>query len=300
MNQDADAQDGAGDWDGGQGGQDRSQYGVQDVDGLSATTVGPVFDPEAGQHSWQESEHPEHTHDPHEVTVQLDGVGRQLDDWLVQQAKGAPGAQEPSDGPVFVDETGRRSRRYRRIGMAVGMACAVYAVVILVTLISGNSNAPWLPIKDQQNDAPAGKVEPSPLPAESADPSGSASASPEASVSGTDDTTPTPGASLSSDPSASESAPDKSADPKPSATTTKPTTGNNPPDPKPDPSDDAPTSPDPDPEPSDPGVTDGPTETAAGAGTDTVAAGPIAAEPTRIEPSPPSSSSLSSSPENIL
>ena len=107
---------------------------------------------DAGQDSWQESEHPEHTHDPHEVTVQLDGVGRQLEDWLVQQAKGAPNAQDASDGPVFVDETGRRSRRYRRIGMAVGMACAVYAVVILATLLSGNSSAPWLPELGQEQE----------------------------------------------------------------------------------------------------------------------------------------------------
>ncbi|BCL30236.1 hypothetical protein ACFFS2_36205 [Streptomyces aurantiacus] len=252
-----------------------------------------------GPDSWQESEHPEHSHDPHEVTVQLDGVGRHMEDWLVQQAKGAPGAQEPSDGPVFVDETGRRSRRYRRIGMAVGMACAVYAVVILVTLISGNSNAPWLPIKDQQNDAPAGKVEPSPLPTDAAGPSGSVSTPPEASISGTADaTTPTPGASVSADPSVSETAPGNSADPKPSTTTTKPGSGNNSSDPGSDPPD-VPTSPDPDPETSDPDVTNSPTAPAgagAGAGTDTVAADRIAAEPTLIEPGPPTSSS----PENIL
>ena len=35
----------------------------------------------------------------------------------VQQAKDAPAAHDGSDGPVFVDESGRRSRRYRRIGM---------------------------------------------------------------------------------------------------------------------------------------------------------------------------------------
>ena len=136
-------------------------------------------DSDAAQDSWQESEHPEHTHDPHEVTVQLDGVGRQLEDWLVQQAKGAPSTKEASDGPVFVDETGRRSRRYRRIGMAVGMACAVYAVVILATLMSGNSSAPWLPeLGQEQDDKPAGKVEIPPLPADSADPSGAVVPSP--------------------------------------------------------------------------------------------------------------------------
>ncbi|MGC5563378.1 hypothetical protein ACPYPG_11095 [Streptomyces sp. FR-108] len=262
-------------------------------DPFAAQDTGP-----AAHDSWQESEHPEHTHDPHEVTVQLDGVGRHLEDWLVQQAKGAPGAQEGSDGPVFVDETGRRSRRYRRIGMAVGLACAVYAVAILITLVSGNSNAPWLPIKDQQEDAPAGQVEPSPLPTDSAGPSGSASASPEASVSGTEGTTPSPGASLSADTSASAKAPDTSAGPKPSASTTKPAAGsNNSPDPGADPTDEVPASPDPEPEPTDTGVTDGPT-TGAPAGNDTndVADAPLTAEPTPIEPSPPSPSS----PENIL
>ncbi len=251
-----------------------------------------------GHDSWQESEHPEHTHDPHEVTVQLDGVGRQLEDWLVQQAKGAPSTQEGSDGPVFVDETGRRSRMYRRIGMAVGLACAVYAVAILITLISGNSNAPWLPIKDQQEDSPAGQVEPSPQPTDSAVPSGSASASPEASVSGTEGTTPSPGASLSADTSASAKAPDTSADPKPSASTTKPGTGtNNSPDPGDDPTDEVPASPDPEPEPTDTGVTDGPTtEAPAGGDTNDVADAPLTAEPTPIEPSPPTPSS----PENIL
>ncbi|MFE7036458.1 hypothetical protein ACFU9Y_39800 [Streptomyces sp. NPDC057621] len=264
------------------------------ADSAAGTAAGPAV----GHDTWQESEHPEHTHDPHEVTVQLDGVGRQLEDWLVQQAKGAPSTQDGSDGPVFVDETGRRSRRYRRIGMAVGLACAVYAVAILITLISGNSDAPWLPIKEQQEDAPAGQVETSPQPTDSAGPSGSASASPEASVSGTEGTTPSPGASLSADASASAKAPDTSADPKPSASTTKPGTGsNNSADPGADPTDEVPASPDPDPEPTDTGVTDGPTtEAPAGSGTNDVADAPLTAVPTPIEPSPPTPSS----PENIL
>ncbi|WP_413757474.1 hypothetical protein [Streptomyces sp. MMBL 11-3] len=254
----------------------------------------------AGHDSWQESEHPEHTHDPHEVTVQLDGVGRQMEDWLVQQAKRAPGAQDAADGPVFVDETGRRSRLYRRIGMAVGLACAVYAVVILVTVVSGNSNAPWLPLQDQQQDSPAGKVETTPLPADSAAPSDPASASPEASASGDEDVAPAPDAGLSADPSASATAPQNSADPEPSATRTKPGTGtgtdnNNTPDPGP--TKEVPASPDPDPEPTDTGVTDGPTtEAPAGSDTNDVAADPITGEPTPLEPSPP----ISSSPENIL
>ncbi|MFI6933465.1 hypothetical protein [Streptomyces sp. NPDC050287] len=119
-------------------------------------------------------------HDPHEVTVQLDGLGRQLEEPQagrspVRQAEGAAvpdGGQEGSDGPVFVDESGRRSRRFRRMGIAVGLACGVYAVVIVVTLLSGNSNAPWLPVPGQQQDKPADKVDSPPLPAASALPSG--------------------------------------------------------------------------------------------------------------------------------
>jgi hypothetical protein len=179
----------------------------------------------AGEDSWQESEHPEHTHDPHEVTVQMDGVGRQLEDWLVQQAKGAPSAQDASDGPVFVDETGRRSRRYRRIGMAVGMACAVYAVVILATLLSGNSSAPWLPeLGQKQEDGPAGKVDTPPLPADSAGPTGSVSPSPGVTPSAGGTVTNSPGAGTSKDPSASASKTGESPDPKPSVTNTKPDT----------------------------------------------------------------------------
>ncbi|MGW7424763.1 hypothetical protein ACWGJB_32830 [Streptomyces sp. NPDC054813] len=82
------------------------------------------------------------------------------------------GAAEVSDAPVFVDESGRRSRRFRRIGMAVGLACAVYAVVIVVTLLSGSSDAPWLPVPGQNHDRPAGKVDDSPQPAPGARSSG--------------------------------------------------------------------------------------------------------------------------------
>ncbi len=55
----------------------------------------------------------EHTHDPHEVTVQLDAV--LLGDGFVRQVKEGTGPEAAADRPVFVDESGRRSRRYRRI-----------------------------------------------------------------------------------------------------------------------------------------------------------------------------------------
>jgi hypothetical protein len=131
--------------------------------------------------------------DPDEVTVQLDGPAPQ------GEAGGKPGAGgDGSDRPVFVDESGRRSRRYRRFGMAVGIACAVYAVVIVITLLSGSSDAPWLPVPGQKDDAPAGKVDTSPVPAESGHPSGgSGSVAPGNIPTASDGTTPSPGVSAS-------------------------------------------------------------------------------------------------------
>lgn len=105
------------------------------------------------------------THDPHEVTVQLDSVqiGEGLE--LRRAAPGRTGGGQEAAGPVFVDESGRRSRLYRRIGMAVGLACAGYAVVMVATLLSGNSDAPWMPVPGQE-DKPAGQVETTPEPTE--------------------------------------------------------------------------------------------------------------------------------------
>ncbi|WP_151476608.1 hypothetical protein [Streptomyces albicerus] len=246
--------------------------------------AGADSDSDDGDASWQESEHPEHTHDPHEVTVQLDGVGRHMEDWLVQQAKGAPGAQEAPDGPVFVDESGRRSRRYRRIGMAVGMACAVYAVVILATLLSGNSSAPWLPeLGRQQDDKPADRVDSPPLDAESAKPSGSANPSQGVIPSAGGTTTRSPGVSKAPNPSASASDPATSPDPKPSVSNTKPGT-----DPKPTvtgPSNPVPSDPDPDPNPSG-SVSPGPSDPPPAGGLDTVAGDLLTPDPIPVSQDP--------------
>ncbi|MEU5278960.1 translation initiation factor IF-2 [Streptomyces asoensis] len=86
---------------------------------------------------WEEpADGPDATaNDPGEVTVQLDSL-----------KKGRPDADAASDVPVFVDESGRRSRTFRRIGILVGIACGAYAVVIVAALLSGNAGAPWLPI----------------------------------------------------------------------------------------------------------------------------------------------------------
>ncbi|MFC8426253.1 hypothetical protein ACFUN7_36350 [Streptomyces sp. NPDC057236] len=122
----------------------------------------PVRDP------WQEEagDSAAATHDPHEVTVQLDSV--QIGEGLeLRRAPGRAGGgvQDAAGGPVFVDESGRRSRLYRRIGLAVGLACAGYAVVMVATLLSGNSDAPWMPVPGQE-DKPAGQVETTPQPTE--------------------------------------------------------------------------------------------------------------------------------------
>ena len=139
------------------------------------------------------------SHDPHEVTVQLDGVGLQLDRHLRKPRARPAVAPTAPTAPVFVDESGRRSRRFRRIGIAVGMACAVYAVVIVVTLLSGNSNAPWLPVPGQKDDKPAGKVDTTSRPADSARPAGTGPARrnvvPGPTPTASDGTTPSPGAS---------------------------------------------------------------------------------------------------------
>ncbi|WP_437044736.1 hypothetical protein [Streptomyces sp. enrichment culture] len=136
----------------------------------------------------------EHTHDPHEVTVQLDAV--QLGDGrLVRVAPEMPGGTpEGSDGPVFVDESGRRVRRFRRLGIAVGLACAAYAVAMVATLLSGSSEAPWLPVRDPKEQPPAGQADPAPLPSRPASPSASgAPAAEDPAPPATDAATPAPG-----------------------------------------------------------------------------------------------------------
>jgi hypothetical protein len=228
----------------------------------------------------------EHHHDPDEVTVQLDVAGAHLEDWLVQQAKGprgAQGVQEGSDGPVFVDETGRRSRRYRRIGMAVGLACAVYAVVIIATLLSGNSSAPWLPVPGKEDDKPASKVDSPTLPPASADPSPTANPSSGLSPSVDPGRTSAPDADPLPSKSAKPTESDEPTEPEPTDPATKPDpTGTTPndPDPTADPTDE-PTTPtqDPDPDPTDDPTADPPAD-----GSDPVAAPPPAGDTTPVDP----------------
>ncbi|GAA2527311.1 MULTISPECIES: hypothetical protein [Streptomyces] len=145
---------------------------------------------------WQEeaAESAAATHDPHEVTVQLDAV-QFGEGGVLHRSPGRAGeGQDASGGPVFVDESGRRSRLYRRIGLAIGLACAAYAVVMVATLLSGNSDAPWMPVPDQQ-EQPAGKVGTSPQPAETdATPGSGSSLAPDGTPTTGAPTLPAPGA----------------------------------------------------------------------------------------------------------
>ncbi len=252
------------------------------------------------------------THDPHEVTVQLDAV-QFGEGGVLRRAPAAPGRADGSDGPVFVDESGRRSRRYRRIGMAVGLVCAGYAVVIVATLLSGKSDAPWLPVPGQQQEQkPAGKVETTPRPGETeSTPGAGTSLLPGGSPSAGASTLPEPGADVPGPgATAGQDRTGATADPEPTRTrkTQQPGTG----------TDDAPTSqapaqtpttPPADPLPTveDPAPeTTAPTDGGAGGtdvtGADTVADAPAAAQPVAAE-SPaagPGPSATPASPEYVL
>ncbi len=91
-----------------------------------------------------------------------------MDPWG-QEAPEAPavaagGSATGAAGPVFVDESGRRSRKLRRIGWVLGAACACYAVLLVGTLLGGNSSAPWLGIPGPAAEEKPGTVSDSPAP----------------------------------------------------------------------------------------------------------------------------------------
>ncbi|MEU9354456.1 hypothetical protein AB0D65_26630 [Streptomyces griseoloalbus] len=262
----------------------------------------PVRDP------WQEpGESVAATHDPHEVTVQLDAV--QIGDGgVLRRSPGRAGAgQDAPGGPVFVDESGRRSRLYRRIGMAVGLACAGYAVVMVATLLSGNSDAPWMPVPGQEQK-PAGKVESTPQPAETdAVPSSGTSLLPGGTPTTGTTTPPTPGATAPATGAAGTVNQPDAADPTPTSPridTTQPATGGD--DAAPTIPDETPSSPPPDPPVSDspaPGTT-APTGDGDAAGADNVAGAPadssvVAADGSAARPEPSTTPAAPSS-ENVI
>jgi hypothetical protein len=53
------------------------------------------------------------------------------------------GGSGAASSPVFVDNSGGRRRRWRRLGWALGAAGGGYALVVAVSMIGGNSEAPW-------------------------------------------------------------------------------------------------------------------------------------------------------------
>ncbi|QHY95811.1 hypothetical protein SSPS47_11845 [Streptomyces sp. S4.7] len=201
-----------------------------------------------------------------DVTVELDGLGRQLSELpgRTTEATGMPAARaaDSAEGPVFVDASGRRSKKLRRLGWVLAIASACYAVALVAALVGGSSSAPWLQIPGVSDKRDSDKVEIQPPPTDRptvvATPgAGGLDPSPADSVSGTPSAPgESPGASNDPDPSGSASGkPDP--DPKPGKT-----------DPKPDPGDADPgpgENPDPDPGESDPG---GPVDPGPDPGTD--------------------------------
>ncbi|AEN10328.1 hypothetical protein K373_05285 [Streptomyces sp. DvalAA-21] len=145
--------------------------------------------------NWREGARTGHTHEPNDATIRLDGLGRQLADLPVQ-----PSPPDPAEGPVFVDESGRRSKTYRRLGWFLATICAVYAATLVLAVLGGNSSAPWLPISGQE-EKQADEVEVRPAPSVSTGTvSDSADAAPTSSTSAVDTGTasePSTGGSVS-------------------------------------------------------------------------------------------------------
>ncbi|WP_128817608.1 hypothetical protein [Streptomyces sp. S063] len=104
--------------------------------------------------NWREGMRTGHTHEPNDATIQLDGLGRQL-----AELPGEPAPPENSDGPVFVDESGRRSKTFRRLGWVLATVCTGYAVTLVFAVLGGNSSAPWLPLSGPKEAAKAEQVE---------------------------------------------------------------------------------------------------------------------------------------------
>ncbi|WP_435059477.1 hypothetical protein [Streptomyces sp. bgisy060] len=238
-------------------------------------------------------------HDPNEVTVQLDAVriGGGDDSWSLQPAEVVPDPRREPNGPVFVDESGRRSRRFRRLGTLLGVACAVYAVVIVATLLTGNSSAPWVPLPEQQEAVPAGQGEASASPTGSTDPSPTASSTPSPTTGGAGKSTSAP--SRTSSPTASASAPSSPAPspstgtPTPQATATSPQPGS------PDTATPAPTSPAPSGTPT--GTPTTVPTTAAPTSTPETTTSPAAGDSMALgQPAPAGTDAVAPSSENVL
>ncbi|WP_244375842.1 hypothetical protein [Streptomyces ficellus] len=111
--------------------------------------------------------------DPHAAgpdfgTAELPAVAASVPaDGTAPASPAAPVDAEPSDGPVFVDESGRRSKKFRRLGWVLATACAVYAITLVVSVIGGNSAAPWLLIPGPADEKKTETVQVEPAPSTS-------------------------------------------------------------------------------------------------------------------------------------
>lgn len=79
------------------------------------------------------------------------------DVWAEPQSEPGPAAELiPLSGPVFVDSSGRRARRVRRVGWIVGAACGVYTVGLVLSLTGATPIAPrtLLPLPGVPSSAP--------------------------------------------------------------------------------------------------------------------------------------------------
>ncbi|MFI8003339.1 hypothetical protein [Streptomyces sp. NPDC086010] len=117
------------------------------------------------------------SHERHEVTMQLRGALSQLSG-PAGRARRADG----HDGPVFVDESGRRSKTLRKVGWLIAAVCAAFAASIVLSLFGGDSTAPSLPLTTQEGHGAPGVTDGEPA---AADGTQDASGSPESGSSGT-------------------------------------------------------------------------------------------------------------------
>ncbi|MFC8621374.1 ribosomal eL19 family protein [Streptomyces anulatus] len=206
--------------------------------------------------NWREGQRTGHTHEPNDATIQLDGLGRQL-----AELPGEPAPPDGSDGPVFVDESGRRSKTYRRLGWVLASVCVAYAVTLVLAVLGGSSSAPWLPLSGTGEKAKAEQAEEAPAPDGTADGTSGDAPEPGPSVSGSaaaeesgapGDATPSatsvrvpagsagsPSASTAADPSRSTGTGGAggATKPDPATSTAKPPVDPTPPPPEPEPSD---------------------------------------------------------------
>ncbi|MEU5893698.1 hypothetical protein ABZ835_43840 [Streptomyces sp. NPDC047461] len=75
---------------------------------------------------------------------------------LIREAAAHPAAGKDDEDPVFVDATGRRGRRIRRVAYAAGALCAGYTVVLALSFMGATPFAPRtvLPVPGVPSEAP--------------------------------------------------------------------------------------------------------------------------------------------------